>query len=222
MAMQIMILGLGSFGMALARALSGKGVEVVAADIRREAVEEAAVFVSEAVCLDVTDEAELAKLKPASRDVVVCAIGSESKEASIICTALLRQMGVKMLVARAHDRLHARILKLVGAHAVVNPEEEFGRRMANQLFFSRSISSQDSPDGGLQLMELPLPESMAGKTLRQLELPRRYGIILAGIERGTPKSVVRPAPDFPLEKGDVMVLLCTEQELMRFAKENSR
>ncbi|MCF7848378.1 MAG: NAD-binding protein, partial [Kiritimatiellales bacterium] len=89
--------------MSLARTLSEKGVEVLAVDKRRNLVDEAAAFVAEAVVIDATDEAELARLEPRRRDAAVCAIGEDSRESSIICTALLRQMGVPVVIARASD-----------------------------------------------------------------------------------------------------------------------
>ena len=131
MANQVMIIGLGQFGMSLGRTLSEKGAEVLAVDSDRELVEEAATFCTEAIAIDATDETELARLNPGQRDAVVCAIGDDSKEASIMCTALLRQMGVPLIIARAGDKMHRRILQLVGAHWVINPELEFGKSIKN-------------------------------------------------------------------------------------------
>ncbi|MGM0419231.1 MAG: potassium channel family protein, partial [Thermodesulfobacteriota bacterium] len=101
MKQQILIIGLGQFGMSLARSLSDKKAEVLAVDRRKSLVEEASSFVTEAVIMDASDENELARLNPSKRDSVICAIGDDSKESSIICTALLRQMGAPFIVARA-------------------------------------------------------------------------------------------------------------------------
>ena len=83
MPQQVLIIGLGQFGMSLARTLSEKGAEVLAVDRDKPLVEEAAAFVTAALTIDATDEAELARLQPARRDCAVCAIGDDSKEASI-------------------------------------------------------------------------------------------------------------------------------------------
>ena len=110
MAKQIMIIGLGQFGMALAQALAERGVEVLAVDLSQEKVDLASEFVTRAVALDATDENDLAKLQPAERDSVICAMGASSKESAIICTALLRQLGCKHIVARASSATYRRIL----------------------------------------------------------------------------------------------------------------
>ena len=60
MSQQVLIIGLGQFGMSLARTLTEKGAEVLAVDRDKPFVEEAAAFVTEALTIDATDEAELA------------------------------------------------------------------------------------------------------------------------------------------------------------------
>lgn len=218
MSQQILIIGLGQFGMSLARTLSEKGVEVLAVDRRKNLVEEASAFVTEVVLVDATDETELARLEPARRDCCICAIGDDSKEASIICTALLRQMGAPWVIGRANNAMHRRILLLVGAHLVVNPEEEFGRRFANRLINRHVIS--DMPLGeDLHLTELSIPPSMVGKTLIELALPKRFGVMVVAIRRGTPSKVLQPNPQDPLETNDRLIIVSNENAIPQLTKE---
>ncbi|WP_321283820.1 TrkA family potassium uptake protein [uncultured Vibrio sp.] len=217
MAQQILIIGLGQFGMSLARTLSEKGAEVLAVDRRKNLVEEAAAFVTEVVLVDATDESELARLEPAKRDCCICAIGDDSKEASIICTALLRQMGAPWVIGRANNAMHRRILQLVGAHLVVNPEEEFGRRFANRLINRHVIS--DMPLGeDLHLTELSIHPSMVGKSLIELALPKRFGVMVVAIRRGTPSKVLQPDPREPLEANDRLIIVSSETAIPKLTK----
>lgn len=217
MSQQIVIIGLGQFGMALARRLAEKGAEVLAVDRNSNLVEEASNFATEAIAMDATDEAALAQINPARRDAVVCAIGDESKEASIICTALLRQMGAPLIIARANDQTHYRILQLVGAHQIVNPENEFGKRFANRLLFRNIIA--DTPIGDdLQLTEICVQPSMIGKTLVAMELPRRYGILVAGIRRGATGKIILPVPTEPLLAGDKLLIVSSENAISSLIK----
>jgi trk system potassium uptake protein TrkA len=214
----MLIIGLGQFGMSLARTLSGKGVEIIAGDRRKNLVEEAAGFVTEAVTIDATDEAELGRLQPRRRDCSVCAIGDDSRESSIVCTALLRQMGAPWIVSRANSPMHRRILQLVGAHLVVNPEEEFGQRFSNRLMF-RNIIADMPLDGDLHLAELELPAFMEGRNLVELELPRRYDVMVVAVRRGEPGKILRPVPTMPLEKGDRIVIVSGEASIAKLAAE---
>lgn len=218
MAQQILIIGLGQFGMSLARTLSEKGAEVLAIDRRRDLVEEASAFVTEALVMNATDEGELARLQPGGRDAVVCAIGDDSKEASIICTALLRQMGVPLIISRANDVMHQRILHLVGAHQVVNPEQEFGKRFANRLIYRNVVA--DMPFGeDLHLTEIKVLPAMVGKSLMELELPRRFGVMVVAIRRGSPARIIQPSPASPLLEGDNLVIVSQEAAIHQLSKE---
>jgi len=210
---QILVVGLGQFGMALARALSRRRVEVLGVDARAELVEQAAEFAAHAVQFDATDEADLAGTEPARRDVCVCAIGNEARDASIVCTALLRQLGARRVIARATDPLHERILLLVGAHEVVSPERAFGDRLAARLAF-RGVQEQFPIGPDLLITEVDVPEALVGKTLRQLDLRGRFDINVVAVRRrrdGGEEVVELPRPDEPLSAADLLVLVGTHE-----------
>ncbi len=217
MSQQILIIGLGQFGMSLSRTLSEKGAEVLAVDVNKDLVEEAADFVTDAIVVDATDEAELARLEPENRDVSVCAIGDDSKESSIICTVLLRQMGAPLVIARANDKMHQRILKLVGAHQIINPEQEFGKRFANRILY-RNIIVETSLGEDLHLTEICTQPSMVGKTLVELALPKRFGVMVVGIRRKARGNIVQPSPREPLKAEDNLVIVSKETAIPRLIK----
>lgn len=199
-------MGLGQFGMALAQSLSARGVEVIAVDQDEERIRVAAQFVAVTRRFDATDERELSSIAPNRRDIAVCAMGSESREGSIICTALLRQLGAPRIVARATDPVHARILRLVGAHEVVNPELEFGTKMATRLLYAGVVD--ELPVGeDLVLTELELPPSLVGRTLVELALPKRYQINVVALRRKGQPGVMVPIPTDPLNSGDLLVVV---------------
>jgi trk system potassium uptake protein TrkA len=217
MAQQILIIGLGQFGMSLARTLSEKGAEVLAVDVKKSLVEEAATFVTEAVIANAADETELARLEPGRRDSAVCAIGDDSREASIICTALLRQMGVPVIISRANDVVHQRILQLVGAHQIVNPEQEFGKRFANRLLYKHVITDTNIGES-LHLTEILVQPTMIGKTLIDLALPKRFGVVVVGIRRGIEGKIHQPSPASPLLADDHLIIVSRESAIAELIK----
>jgi trk system potassium uptake protein TrkA len=217
MAQQILVIGLGQFGMSLARTLSEKGAEVLAVDTKKSLVEEAAGFATEAVIIDATDEPELARLEPGKRDLAVCAIGDDSKEASIICTALLRQMGTPVVIARANDKMHQRILQLVGAHQIVNPEQEYGKRFANRLLYRHVIADTNLGED-LHLTEICMQPSMVGKTLVELSLPKRFGVVVVGIRRGHQAKIIQPSPNEPLLADENLIIVSNESAIPKLIK----
>ena len=214
MSIQVLIIGLGQFGMSLARTLSEKGAEVIAADSDKEIVEEAASFLDDAICLDATDETAVARLCPKERDVVICAIGA--REPSILTTAILKQMGCENIIARATDKIHERILKAVGAKSVINPDAEYGRKFAYKILFRNIINDETSEN--IQLLEINVLPFMAGKNLIELALPNKYGIIVAAIKKEN--KLTRPFPNEVLEEKDKLLLVCTEDAIAKMIEEN--
>lgn len=205
---QALVIGLGQFGMALARSLSERGVEVLAVDANERLVQTASAFAAEAVAFDATDEESLVRAGAARRDLCVCAIGGEARDAAIIVTALLRQMGAPYIAARATDDLMERILRLVGAHEVINPERAYGERLANRLLHTGIIDEiQLGPD--LILTELRPPAALVGRNLAELALPRRFEVTVVAIRRmvGGRGKVVRLSPTEPLQAEDILVVV---------------
>ncbi|MDD3376471.1 MAG: TrkA family potassium uptake protein [Candidatus Riflebacteria bacterium] len=217
MTQQIIVIGLGHFGMSLARSLAANKAEVLAVDNKKALVEEAAKFATEAIWADATDELELAELAPGKRDISVCAIGEESRESSIICTALLRQMGSKKVVARANTTMHQRILKLVGAHQIINPEQEFGVKFANKLLYSDVIADTSISDD-LNITEISVQPLMVGKTLIELELPKKFGVIVAGIRDKSNNKIIQPLPNVPLKENESIVIVSNEASIRKLLK----
>jgi trk system potassium uptake protein len=211
---QALVIGLGQFGMALARSLSARGVEVLAVDQARDRVEVASQLVEAARCLDATSESELQSLSPHRRQLAVCAMGTESREGSIICTALLRQLGAPRIVARATDPVHQRILQLVGAHEVVNPEEEYGSKMAVRLLTSGIVDELPIGDD-LVLTELMVPKSLVGRTLLDLALPKHFKINVVALRRRGQEGVITPDPRAPLHLDDLLIVVSAPGSVTR-------
>jgi trk system potassium uptake protein TrkA len=217
---QALVIGLGQFGMAVARALSARKVEVFAVDVREERVRTASTFATAAASFDATDEDALARTAPQDRDVCLCAIGDEAKEASIICTALLTQLGAKRVIARSNDDLHARILTLVGAQQVVNPERAFGDRFANQIVHE-GIRGEMALGEGVSVADLVAPEAFVGRKLSELRLPNRFGVTVVAIRKQNTGAIVMPGPDVSIDSEDVLVVVAQEQAVERMMERSS-
>ncbi len=204
MTKQVLVVGMGQFGTSLVRALSELDIEVIAVDKREEKLEPLARIAASVAVMDATNELELAGLRPEKRDVCICAIGDESREASIICTALLRQLGAPRVIARATDAVHERILTLIGAHEVINPESDVGRRMAVRVAHSDVLG--EFPLGeGLVLSELEAPEAFVGHSLTRLALPARHQIMVVAIRQDD--AVTLPRAETVVRPRDVLVVV---------------
>jgi trk system potassium uptake protein TrkA len=218
---QALIIGLGQFGRALARTLASRGIEVLAVDVSEAAVQMVAAVVADCMVLDASSEAALTQLEPQRRDLCVCTIGSEARDAAIVVTALLRQMGAPRVVARANDDTTERILRLVGAHEVVNPERAFGERLATRLLYSDIIEEFPLGDD-LVISEIRPPRMLVGRSLRELDLRKRTKISVVAVRReldGRGRALI-PTPDDRILPDDILVVVAPRnavQQLLEVA-----
>lgn len=209
-----LIVGLGRFGTALAEKLSSLGQNVIGVDISADPVGAISDKISVAAQLDASDESSLRKVGAVHADVAVVTIG-KAVEHSILCTSLLVDMGIPLVVARAANSLHAKVLRRVGAHKVISPEWDTGYRMAEQLVYPWYSAFTRVEGSDLVLGKVrPLPE-MTGRTLAELKFSQKYGVIVILMEYGGTQHT--PLPSRPLCKDDSLWLLGHISDMDRLA-----
>jgi trk system potassium uptake protein TrkA len=212
---EFVVIGLGMFGRMVAASLAREGQSVLAVDLDEEEVNRMASDLDSVVCADATDESALRELRLERMTCAVVAIGAESMEASILATALLRQIGVPRIVARSLSDLHARVLRAVGAHEVVSPEVEMGQRLAFRLSHP-NVLDRVSLSAHTELAELEVPAQYVGKTLVEIDVRRRFDITVVAIQRGG-EVISNLRRDEVLRTGEVLVVIGSPDAIARFA-----
>ena len=129
---QCLVIGLGIFGMSIARQLSEKGVEVLAIDKNIKLVEKTSNFVEKAICMDITSLDALNNLPIDDFDIAVVGIG-ENISVSIITCLALKETKIKYIIAKAGNKLHKEVLEKLGIDEIVLPEEYVGIMTAKSI-----------------------------------------------------------------------------------------
>jgi len=210
------VIGLGRFGYHVARTLAQGGAEVIACDVDEEKVREVSEYVSLAYVLDATDAKALKESGIANVDTAVVSIG-ENIEASILIVVQLKELGVKEVVAKAITPLHGKVLEKLGVDRVVYPEKEMAIRVAHSLLAGEFI--EEIPIGEKHsLFELKAFDFMLGKTLRELDVRKRFGVSVLAIKRGE-NLIVNPVGDEKVLPGDILVVLGTTEQLSSMASQ---
>lgn len=194
----VVVIGLGRFGEAVARKLAASGREVMVLDPDPELIARVAPAVTLAVEADGTSEQTLRDLGVPDCGVAVVAIG-EDLEASILATAALADVGVTEVWARAVTEAHGRILKRVGAHWVVYPEQEMGERVGQLI--RTGIEEYVSFPNGYALALLDPPKWAVGLTVEEVGIKGKYGVAVIGLQE--PEGVVEfPHPSHRIRKDE--------------------
>ncbi len=225
---QFAVIGLGSFGYALALELMEQGAEVIAVDRDADRVEAIKESVSYAVTLEAGDEAALKSVSIHEVDAAIVCIGANI-EANLLVTVLLKRIGVRRVLARAISPLQQEILKAIEVDSVLNIEHDMGRMVARGLLVG-NVAKHVSLSPGYSLAEIKTPEALVGKTLRQSGLRKDFNLNVVGITRKAPQITQDgartfeertenvPSPDAKLEEEDVLVVIGTDADIAKLAK----
>ena len=199
----------------MASTLATLGHEVIGIDGDEEKVRQLADTISYAIQLDATDEKAVRAAGIADVACAVVSIG-ENIESSLLVVMLLREMGIREIVAKAVTPLHGRILEKLGVTRVIFPEREMAIRIAHSLV-TPNVLDYIELSRDFSIVELPAPEEFVGRTLKQLELRPRYGLTLIAVKRrggdGKETTNISPSADEIIRKGDILALLGSNDRL---------
>ncbi|MBI3963042.1 MAG: TrkA family potassium uptake protein [Deinococcus sp.] len=212
---QFAVLGLGRFGSAVATELYRLGHEVIAIDSDEERVNAVARQVTHPVIADAAHRDDLLSAGVANCDVAVVAFGA-NMEGNILATLLLKELGIKTVVAKAQNQLHEKVLKRIGADRVVRPEYDMGKNLAQSLSDPDVLLTLPVAEN-FSVVEIRANEKVSGE-VRELNLNNRFGLSIVVVisAKGEVKGV--PRADTVLRADDVLVIAGFNQAIAEFRR----
>jgi trk system potassium uptake protein len=205
------VIGLGRFGVNLARRLEELGHSVLGIERDPRLAKEVEDKITEVFVLDATNPDALAEADITAFKTVVVAI-SDDFETNALITSSLKDMGIPNIICLAGSSRHQEILLRIGANRVVIPAKESGIQLADELSTPGMLNSLHlSPD--YSLIEIQTPKGMLGRKVRDCE---RYEVALLLIVRGN-ELILSPDGDAQLELGDILVVVGDKKHLTEFS-----
>lgn len=208
------VFGLGKFGQALSDRLIESGVDVIVVDNNEDVIDSYSQKATTAICCDLTDPASIQATGISHVECAVIAMGT-SLEASIMCTMIAKENGVKWIVAKAGNERMGNVLTKVGADQIIYPEKESGLRTARSLLAGNFLEYFEISED-LCLVEMKPKEKWVGKTLKELNLRKEYGVNIVALRDGTLKEFVDP--DKPLKADVPLLMLLHKNNLAKLDK----
>lgn len=223
------VIGAGRFGRSVASKLVEMGQDVILIDRNEARIQSLSEEVPGAVQLDAIDERALRTAGIEDVEAAVVSTG-QKMEASILISMLLKDIGVRRVVAKAISEAHAKVLSRIGVDRIVRPEKDMGERIAKSLA-SPTILDQIEVSSGYNLVEIVAPKGLLGDTLKNAKVRERYGINVIAIKRSRPELDengesrleeevnLNPQPDDVVQEGDVLLVIGSVEDIEKFQKE---
>lgn len=183
------VLGLGKFGLSVAKELCKQNYTVLCCDKNASPVHEMSKVAVNSVQAHITDASVLQELGIGNYDVVIVGFGHDL-EMTLITTMVAKEMGVPYVVARANGIRQKKILESVGANWIVMPEIEVGEQLAHNLISDDPLEYIHHSTK-YDIVQTAIKHAWVGKSIGVLNLPK--------IAQITPLAVIRnnvAVPDF--------------------------
>lgn len=209
----VAVIGLGRFGTALALTLARGGTEVLAIDDDAEVVQRLAGQLAQVVVADATDPDALIEIGLADFTRVVVAIGTDL-EASILATSLLAEMGIPDIWTKALSKQHANILRRIGAHHVVFPENEMGERVAHLV--SGRLLDWVELDADWVFAKTKPPKDLVGVPLGESRLRSKHHVTVVSVKPEGSGAYTHAGTDTVLTYGTEIVIAGRPADVERF------
>jgi len=209
---KFIMLGMGTFGSALATKLAANGCQVTGVDQRRERLDLLKNVLHEAVIGDSTDREVLENLPIRDATAVFISLG-ETISQSLLATLHVRELGARNVIVKGVTKEHGKILEHLGVDRVVFPEEEVARELADRMTWPNVLDYLPI-DPEYSVAEVAMPSSLSGKTLAEANLRSRIGVHVLGI-KDVMKGKFEMFPDGKtrLLEDQVLLVVGREQEI---------
>lgn len=211
------VIGLDRFGYNLAIHLEKCGHEVVGLDKDNEKVDRISDLITHAAVGDPTDKDVLKALDVTQADMAIVAL-TEDIQSGVLVTMILKEMGMKNVIAESTSELHGRILKKVGADRVIFPEKDMGIRLAKSLGHNSIMDYIDLSEE-YSIIEMRVPDDWAGKALMELNLRTRYNINVIAFRGENGALSINPDPTIPLTKDGCMIVIGQNKTIDKLVKD---
>ncbi|MBF0437817.1 MAG: TrkA family potassium uptake protein [Magnetococcales bacterium] len=219
MSHSFLVVGLGTFGSRVAKALIEEGAYVLAVDRDEERVNLIRDNASKAVCCDAVNAEAMRAVGAFEVDTAIVALRNHF-DATVLVTHALRKHGIKHLLVQVDNEHEAEAIQTFGAIEVIFPPRDMALRIAKRLIHPDLAESV--PLGhNVAIIDIPCPTSFIGRSISNLELRTIYGVNLIGIRHETQSRhtkdnlSINPAPDTQLRGEDSLILLGTLEQLTK-------
>lgn len=179
--MKFIVFGLGHFGSALAIRLTEMGHEVIGVDNTMSRIEQLKNDITHTVCLNSTDKEAVSSLPLKDAHAVIVAIG-EDESASLLTTALLKQLDVKRIIGRVVSDLQKTVLMAMSIEEFIMPEEESADRLAMRLDLKEVVDSFKISEK-YSIVEGLVPKKFVCMTVGEADFINGYKVLVLTLIR---------------------------------------
>lgn len=207
------VIGLGTFGMSVAKSLSELKCDIVAIDSDSDKVAKISKFVENSVICDSTNKDALLELGVKNADEAIIDVG-KNLQTLVLTVINLKELGIEKICVKVNDKENVRILEKLGATDFVYPEEEFGQDYAKKVAKSNKFDDYFCIEKDFGITSFTLKEDFKTISLMDLNSTNKYGILIIAISRSG-KMFIPNATD-EIMASDILYVIGNYDKTLKF------
>jgi len=215
----ITIIGLGKFGLFMAKHLQMKGIDVQILEKDENIAQANRDLANEIKMGDATKKTALEGIDIQNAKEVIVSIRSNI-ESSLMIVLNLKELGVQKIRAMAVSEIHTKLLREIGATDILNPDEYLAKDMADKIKNPYLLGNLSCFEGRVIVKQAP-PNNFIGKSLKELNLNREFDIIVTDI-LDSENNRIMPTGDHVITEDETLIMLGPKDTLEALAKKQCR
>ncbi|MCI9198566.1 MAG: Trk system potassium transporter TrkA [Lachnospiraceae bacterium] len=219
--MQIIIVGCGKVGTALAAKLSVEDHNITIVDTDSNVVQMVAnTYDVQGIVGNGASYSILAEAGLEETDLIIAV--TESDEMNLLCCVIAKKAGRCQTIARVRDPIyiHERsfIKEELGLSMIINPEFAAAAEISRLLCFPSAIEIDTFAKGRVEMLRLRIGEGciLDGVALKNISSMLGCDVLVCAVERGS--DVTIPSGDFILREGDTLSMAASHKNAAVFFK----
>jgi voltage-gated potassium channel len=220
------VCGYGRIGRIVATELQHQNVPFVVIERDAARLQEAMDDGALAIEADASREDVLSKAGIARARGLIAAVGTDAENVYAVLSARVLRPDL-FIVSRAEAEDAAEKLKRAGADRVISPYQIGAVQIAQTALrpavvdFVDLATSSTSIDLAMEQIPIGSTSKMANRTILDVNLRQRFGVIVVGIQRQDRHMDFNPEPDTAIHAGDQLVVLGRREALKALEAEAS-
>lgn len=219
--MQIVIVGCGKVGRALAAQLSGEDNNVTVVDTNGDVVKTVANYYDVmGVAGNGASYSVLAEADIEHTDVLIAV--THNDEVNLLCCVVARKAANCHTIARVRNPVYSEerafLRKELGLSMIINPEYAAAQEIARLLRFPSAIEIDSFSKGRIEMLRFRVPAAsmLDGLALRELPQKLPMDVLICAAERG--EEVLIPDGNFVIRSGDLLSMIAIPGNAAAFFK----
>lgn len=217
--MDIIIVGTGSVGELLTKYIVKEGHNVNIIDRNPDIVKRITdKYDANGIVGNGTAKDTLVKAGAELADLVIAVTALD--EINILCCDIAKKLGAKHTMARVRtpeyisDAVFMR--DKLGVDAIVNPEYDCAREIADNIRFPAHIKVEAFADGKIEMTQFTVEEGslLVGLTIATLKRRFTTEVLISAVKRN--EKVCIPRGDYVLAKGDIVTVIGSHNDIYLF------